>query len=136
MINKNIIDKIDDHFTLEFVGLDELSETEKHEMLVEQISSYMTLNEARRTLDLPDLPGGDVPMNPVYMQALDAQGMSASTDAAQGPGSAGGQDDRPGHGGGPDGGTSPAPGPGGEGGVKPSSPRYSGLFGRDSGESE
>lgn len=74
-INTNIIDKIDDHFTLEFVGLDELSENEKHEMLVEQISSYMTLNEGRRTLDLPDLPGGDVPMNPVYQKALELQTM-------------------------------------------------------------
>lgn len=73
MLNKHIIDQIDDHFTLEFVGLDEMSEQEKHEMLVEQISSYMTLNEARRSLDLPDLPGGDIPMNPVYVQALSAQ---------------------------------------------------------------
>jgi uncharacterized membrane protein YgcG len=73
LINRNIVDKIDDHFAFEFVGLDELSETEKHEMLVEQISSYMTLNEARRTMDLPDLPGGDIPMNPVYIQGLQAQ---------------------------------------------------------------
>jgi len=73
LINKNIIDRIDDHFTFEFVGLDEMSEQEKHEMLIEQISSYMTLNEARRSLDLPDLPGGDVPMNPVYIQAMQAQ---------------------------------------------------------------
>lgn len=80
LLNKNIIDQIDDHFTLEFVGLDEMSEQEKHEMLVEQISSYMTLNEARRSLDLPDLPGGDVPMNPVYMQALEAQGLAANPD--------------------------------------------------------
>jgi hypothetical protein len=80
MINRHIIDKIDDHFTLEFVGLDELSETEKHEMLVEQISSYMTLNEARRTLDLPDLPGGDIPMNPTYVQALSAQGEGGGGD--------------------------------------------------------
>jgi hypothetical protein len=39
MINRNIIEKIDDHFTFEFVGLDELSENEKHEMLTEQIAS-------------------------------------------------------------------------------------------------
>jgi hypothetical protein len=87
MINNNIIEKIDDHFTFEFVGLDELSENEKHEMLVEQISSYMTLNEARRTLDLPDLPGGDVPMNPVYLQGLQVQGLveeeGASADGEQ-----------------------------------------------------
>lgn len=73
MINENIIDQIDDHFVLEFVGLDELSEQEKHELLVEQIGSYMTLNEARRSMDLPDLPYGDMPMNPVYLQAIQVQ---------------------------------------------------------------
>lgn len=112
MINTNIIDKIDDHFTLEFVGLDELSENEKHEMLVEQISSYMTLNEGRRTLDLPDLPGGDVPMNPVYLQSLETQGMVAVDDGAP---QANGQ----------------TPPPGGEGGTQPSSPKYTNLFGKE-----
>lgn len=117
MINTNIIDKIDDHFTLEFVGLDELSENEKHEMLVEQISSYMTLNEGRRTLGLNDLPGGDIPMNPVYQQALQLQaqqGMGQVSGAAP-----------------PEQTSNLPPGPGGESGVKPSSPRYSGLFGHD-----
>lgn len=72
-INKNIIDRIDDHFYLEFAGLDELSEQEKHEMLLSQIGSYMTLNEARRSLDLPDLPYGDVPLNPIYVQLVQAK---------------------------------------------------------------
>lgn len=70
LINRNIIDKIDDHFAFEFVGLDELSETEKHQMLVEQISSYKTLNEGRVSIGLPPLPGGDTVLNPVYQQAL------------------------------------------------------------------
>jgi hypothetical protein len=69
IINKHIIDKIDDHFMLEFVGLDELSEDEKHAMLTEQLAAYMTLNEVRRKLDLPDLPNGDVPLNPTYLEA-------------------------------------------------------------------
>lgn len=86
MINKHIIDQIDDHFTLEFVGLDEMSEQEKHEMLTEQLASYMTLNEVRRSLDLPELPGGDVPMNPVYFTALEAQGMTANAEGAAGAG--------------------------------------------------
>ncbi len=73
LINKHIIDKIDDHFTFEFVGLDEMSEQDKHNMVLEQISSYLTLNEARRQLDLPDLPNGDVPMNPTYAQFLKMQ---------------------------------------------------------------
>jgi len=118
MLNRNIIDKIDDHFTLEFVGLDELSETEKHEMLVEQISSYMTLNEARRTLDLPDLEGGDIPMNPVYIQAMEAQ--------------AGGEEGAPGEGGAEDG-TEDEASPGAMGeqtaGSGDNGPKYSEHFG-------
>jgi hypothetical protein len=70
LINKNIIDKIDDHFALEFVGLDEMDEQSKHNMMIEQISSYMTLNEARRQLDMPDIEGGDIPMNPTYLQMM------------------------------------------------------------------
>jgi intein/homing endonuclease len=72
LINEHIIDRIDDHFVFEFIGLDELSEQEKHDMLKEQIGSYLSLNEARRTLDLPDIPGGvgEVPLNPVLLQLL------------------------------------------------------------------
>lgn len=70
LINKNIIDRIDDHFYMEFVGLDELSEKEKHEMVLSQVGSYLTLNEARRSLDLPELPEGDYPLNPVYLNHL------------------------------------------------------------------
>lgn len=82
-INVNIIDKIDDHFTFEFVGLDELSENEKHELLVEQIASYMTLNEARASLDLQPLVGGDLPLNPTYLQALQVQGLDAASQQMQ-----------------------------------------------------
>jgi len=103
LINRHIIDRIDDHFTFEFVGLDELSENEKHEMLVEQISSYMTLNEGRQSVSLPPLPGGDVPMNPVYIQAMTAQNQAAGGGA-----------------------------PGGSpGGAKPPGPKYSENFGHD-----
>lgn len=71
LINVHVIDKIDDHFVFEFAGLDELTEQEKHEMLKEQIASYMTLNEARHSLDMPDLGDvGDLPMNPTLIQLL------------------------------------------------------------------
>lgn len=66
MINDHIISKIDDHFMFDFMGLDELTEQEKHELRKEQLATYMTLNEIRREEDLPDLPDGDVPMNPTY----------------------------------------------------------------------
>lgn len=68
LINDNIIGKIDDHFVFDFVGLDELTEQEKHELRQEQVGSYMTLNEIRRAEDLPDIEDGDVILNPTYMQ--------------------------------------------------------------------
>jgi hypothetical protein len=91
LINRHVIEKIDDHFAFEFVGLDELSENEKHEMKVEQLSSYMTMNEIRRSMDLPDLPGGDIPMNPVYVNAMkaDQQGGGGGPPPANGPGANG-----------------------------------------------
>jgi hypothetical protein len=70
LINTHIIDKIDDHFVFEFMGLDELTEQEKHEMAKEQLGSYMTMNEVRRSMDLTDIDGGDIPMNPTYLQML------------------------------------------------------------------
>lgn len=71
LINEYVIDQIDDHFVFEFAGLDELTEQEKHEMIKEQIGSYMTLNEGRRSLDLPDIEEvGDLPLNPTLLQVL------------------------------------------------------------------
>jgi intein/homing endonuclease len=72
-INNNVISQIDDNFVFDFVGLDELTEQEKHTLRTEQVQSYMTLNEIRRAEDLPDLDHGDVPMNPTYMQAIQTQ---------------------------------------------------------------
>jgi hypothetical protein len=53
----------------DFVGLDELTEQEKHELRKDQVGSYMTLNEIRRAEDLPDVEDGDVVLNPTYIQA-------------------------------------------------------------------
>jgi hypothetical protein len=69
-INEHIVSKIDDHFVFDFVGLDELTEQEKHTLRTEQVASYLTLNEVRRADDLGDLEHGDMPMNPTYLQAM------------------------------------------------------------------
>lgn len=69
LINDNIVSKIDDSFTFDFLGLDELTEQEKHELRKEQVSTYMTLNEIRRAEDLPDVPDGDIILNPTYTTA-------------------------------------------------------------------
>jgi intein/homing endonuclease/phage portal protein BeeE len=70
MINEHIVSNIDDHFVFDFIGLDELTEQEKHTLRTEQVSSYLTLNEVRRSDDLDDLEYGDMPMNPTYLQAM------------------------------------------------------------------
>lgn len=69
LINQNIVSKIDDNFMFDFVGLDELTEQEKHQLATEQLASYKTLNEIRRSMDLDDVEGGDIPLNPTFIQA-------------------------------------------------------------------
>lgn len=90
MVNDNVIQKIDDNFVFDFVGLDELTEQEKHELRKEQVASYMTLNEIRRAEDLPDTEGGDKVLNPTYLQALqlDQQAKQAEEQAAAAQGGA------------------------------------------------
>lgn len=66
LINDSVIAKLDDDFVFDFVGLDELTEQEKLEVNKAKLSAYMTLNEIRRADDLPDVPYGDLVMNPTY----------------------------------------------------------------------
>ena len=47
----------------------EETEEEKHDRLVEALSTTMTLNEAREELDLPPMKHGDVTMNPAHHKA-------------------------------------------------------------------
>jgi len=83
LINDNVISKIDDRFVFDFVGLDELTEQEKHELRKEQVASYMTLNEIRRAEDLPDVDGGDMVLNPTYIQALQTRQQMEQMDQQQ-----------------------------------------------------
>lgn len=92
LINDQIVSKLDDAFTFDFLGLDELTEQEKLETNKEKLASYMTLNEIRRADDLPDVEDGDVVMNPTYVTFLQQKRqsemqekqMAATTGAAGG----------------------------------------------------
>lgn len=79
-INEHIISQIDDHFVFDFAGLEELTEQEKHTLRTEQVASYLTLNEVRRSDDLPDLEYGDMPMNPAYLQAMQIKAQQEQQD--------------------------------------------------------
>ena len=69
-VNENIIDRIDPNFQLDFLGLDDLSQKERQELIIQQTQSYRTVNEARADEDLPPLEGGDFPLNPAYLQGI------------------------------------------------------------------
>lgn len=96
LINDQIVSKLDDHFTFDFLGLDELTEQEKLEVNKEKLASYMTLNEIRRADDLPDVEDGDIVMNPTYttylqqkrQSEMQEKQMAAASGAPQGAGGA------------------------------------------------
>lgn len=103
LINDQVVSKLDDHFTFDFVGLDELTEQEKLEVNKEKLASYMTMNEIRRADDLPDVEDGDVVMNPTYttylqqkrqseIQAQQMSVMAGAQAASAPPGQAGGNE--------------------------------------------
>ena len=69
-LNRNIIDKIDDRFYLDFVGLDELTEKERIELRQSQVQYFRTVNEIRADEDLPALVDGDIILNPVFLQKI------------------------------------------------------------------
>lgn len=94
LINDQIVNKLDDHFTFDFLGLDELTEQEKLEVNKEKLATYMTLNEIRRADDLSDVEDGDIVMNPTYTTYLQQKRQSEMQEkqmaAASGAGGAAG----------------------------------------------
>ena len=74
-INRNVIDKIDDHFYLDFVGLDELTEKERIELRNQQVQYFRTVNEIRADEDLDPIDDGDIILNPIYLQKIQMEHM-------------------------------------------------------------
>lgn len=74
-INRNIIDKLDDHFYLDFVGLDELTEKERIELRNQQVQYFRTVNEIRADEDLAPIDDGDIILNPIYLQKIQMEHM-------------------------------------------------------------
>lgn len=68
-INVNIIDKLDEDFRLEFIGIDEESKLMSLERNLKEIKAFKTVNEVRDENGLAPLPGmDDVILDTVYFQ--------------------------------------------------------------------
>lgn len=68
-INHNIVENIDSDYKLEWVGLEEESETDKIARQKEEVQYKKSLNEIRAEDGLPPIKGADnLILNPVYFQ--------------------------------------------------------------------
>lgn len=101
-INRHVVWQIDPRFELAFVGLDAKTEDQAMQLRQQQVSNIFTLNEVRAMEDLPPLPHGDMPLNPVYAGAKQQaqmmeqqQQMGGAGGAPGGPPGAGGMPGAP-----------------------------------------
>jgi hypothetical protein len=86
----DIIERIDDDYEFEFVGIDAKSEAEAIDLRMKELQSYKTLNEVREAEQLPPVPQGDIVPNPSYIGYRNQKEMMASQQQAAG-GAPGGQ---------------------------------------------
>jgi hypothetical protein len=96
LINKHIVSKFDQRFVFAFAGMDSKSEKEIVELNAQRVKVYKTVNEIRKEEGLPKLEGGDIILDPTYIQYL-AQQQQAEMMQQQGgggmPGQEGGDED-------------------------------------------
>ena len=85
-INKYVVSKLDEDMELVFTGIDSVPVDVQLAMDQKRVSTYMTVNELRKQYDLPELPGGDIILNPVFAQASMVSGVS-SPSSSPSPGS-------------------------------------------------
>ena len=69
-LNHYVLDPLDSRLYLDFIGLDKITESDRVEMCVRKASSFMTLNEVRKGEGLNPVPGGDIILNPIYLQSV------------------------------------------------------------------
>lgn len=85
-LNLWVIWPLDPDFEVVPTGLSTRGEDEDLDLAIKRVQHVMTVNEARRRLDLPDLPGkaGEVILNPTYLQHQQmAQGEQAGAGDAE-----------------------------------------------------
>lgn len=75
VINKYILQDLNDKYVFTFTGINEESESETLDKINRKVSTYMTVNEIRKDYDLEPLEHGDIILSPYYMQIMQSGGM-------------------------------------------------------------
>jgi len=73
LVNKYLVSKFDERYVFSFVGLDQKSEKEIVELQAQRVKVYKTVNEIRSEEGLKPLEGGDIILDPTYIQYLGQQ---------------------------------------------------------------
>ena len=70
LINKHLVAEFGDQYLLQFVGGDTKSEEEKLDILTKEVSTFKTVNEARKEKGLEPIEGGDIILKAEYIQGI------------------------------------------------------------------
>lgn len=94
LINRHLVSRFDPRFVFTFVGIDEKSDNEIADLEQKHVKVWKTINEIRKERDEPPLPeGGDIILDPTYIQYLAQLQQKEMMDQQQAQGADGGEDD-------------------------------------------
>ena len=68
-LNKYIIDQLDPNYVIAFEGIDVESPEKELENDIKAVQNWATMNEIRRKKGMKDIEGGDIVLNPIFLQA-------------------------------------------------------------------
>lgn len=81
--NKFIVSQIDPDFEFLFVGLNGLTIQEELDMEIQKLSNFQTVNEIRNKYGLKPIKGGDIILNPTFVQQATMEAQKESGMVAQ-----------------------------------------------------
>lgn len=70
LINKHLVEEFGDQYLFQFVGGDTKSEEEKLDILDKEVTTFKTVNEARKERGYEPIEGGDVILKAEYIQGI------------------------------------------------------------------
>lgn len=67
-INKYIVSQIDDRYEFQFVGLNGQTIQDELDIETKRLTNFQTLNETRKKYNMEPIEGGDIILNPTFVQ--------------------------------------------------------------------